>query len=118
MPPVGASQVPLVWAATLAHHGSFMLNEGGLVLQVAAAWLEPLTHVAPDSVPGLAMHPAVVSFVQFSLLALGGTGSLVLLAMLSHGRGAKKPATADIGSWPHYAVVAAVAAALGVAVMN
>lgn len=49
---------------------------------MGAAWLE-LLGLSADSAPGLAAHPAVVTFLQGGLLALGTSGSLVLLAMLN-----------------------------------
>ncbi|KAL4421116.1 hypothetical protein ABPG77_001511 [Micractinium sp. CCAP 211/92] len=95
--------VPLVWAATLAYHGQFLLTEAGLVGQVGAASLG----MAADTAPGLAAHPAVVSFLQGSLMLLGSSCSLALLYALTS-RGGRSVGHAGA----HAAIMAAVAAGL------
>ncbi|KAI7846028.1 hypothetical protein COHA_000565 [Chlorella ohadii] len=72
------SYVPLVWAATLAYWSEGLLTEAGLVLQVTAS----TAGLPADNLPGLAAHPAVVPFVQGSLLMLGTACSLALLLAL------------------------------------
>lgn len=72
-------------------------------MQVGAASLG----LPPDALPGLAAHPAVVSFLQGSLMLLGSGGSLALLyALISRRRRTVGHAGA------HAAIMAAVAAGL------
>ncbi|KAL4439939.1 hypothetical protein ABPG75_002940 [Micractinium tetrahymenae] len=67
----------------------------------------------PDTVPGLAAHPAVVAFLQGSLVLLGTGGSLALLyALTSRRRRTVRHAGA------HAAIMAAVAISLGLLIAD
>lgn len=72
-------------------------------MQVGAASLG----MPADTAPGLAAHPAVVSFLQGSLMLLGSSCSLALLYALTS-RGGRNVGHAGA----HAAIMAAVAAGL------
>lgn len=66
--------LPLVWAASLAHHGRVFGEEAGSVLLAGADFVG----VSQDGVPHAQLVPQVVAFLQWVLLVGGGGASTLL----------------------------------------
>ncbi|KXZ56033.1 hypothetical protein GPECTOR_2g1585 [Gonium pectorale] len=71
--------LPLLWAATLSHYLRPLLAEAGQLLPISAAMLG--WEDAP--LPVAAAHPAVISFLQGTLLLFGGAASAALSRKLA-----------------------------------